>query len=61
VTTLLHSSHFSAEEKLMIRELKKKIRTVTDSDEKRELEQQLNRIIEQAFIKKQLRRRNELK
>jgi hypothetical protein len=61
VTTLLHSSHFSAEEKLMIRELKKKIRTVTDSDEKRELEQQLNRIIEQAFIKKQLRRRSELK
>jgi hypothetical protein len=61
VTTLLHSSHFSAEEKLMIRELKKKIRTVTDSNEKRELEQQLNRIIEQAFIKKQLRRRNELK
>jgi hypothetical protein len=61
VTTLLYSSHFSAEEKLMIKELKKKIRTITDLDEKRELEQQLNGIMEQAFIKKQLRRRNELK
>jgi hypothetical protein len=61
VTILLHSSHFSAEEKLMIRELKKKIRSVTDHDEKKGLEKQLNTIMEKAFIKKQLRRRNELK
>jgi hypothetical protein len=60
VLTLLHSSHFSSEEKLRIRELKRKIRTVTDSDKKVELEKQLNDIMEKAFIKKQLRRRNEL-
>lgn len=58
---MLHSSHFSSEEKLRIRELKRKIRTVTDSDKKVELEKQLNDIMEKAFIKKQLRRRNELK
>ncbi|WP_171978850.1 hypothetical protein [Fictibacillus arsenicus] len=57
---MLHSSHFSSEEKLRIRELKKKIRSVTDLDKKVELEQQLNDIMEKAFIKKQLRRRNEL-
>ncbi|MFE1244943.1 hypothetical protein ACFW35_12490 [Fictibacillus sp. NPDC058756] len=57
---MLHSSHFSSEEKLRIRELKKKIRSVTDLDKKVELEKQLNDIMEKAFIKKQLRRRNEL-
>jgi hypothetical protein len=57
---LLHSSHFSSEEKLRIRELKKKIRSITDTDKKVELEKQLNDIMEKAFIKKQLRRRNEL-
>jgi hypothetical protein len=61
VTALLHSSHFSAEEKLRIRELKKKIRFNTNPVDKRELEKQLNDIIEKAFIKKQLIRRNELK
>jgi hypothetical protein len=61
VRTLLHSSHFTAEEKLMIRELKKKIRSVNVHDEKKRLEQQLNTIMEKAFIKKQLKRRNELK
>lgn len=57
---MLHSSHFSSEEKLRIRELKRKIRAVTDLDKKVELEKQLNDIMEKAFIKKQLRRRNEL-
>lgn len=57
---MLHSSHFSSEEKLRIRELKRKIRSVTDLDKKVELEKQLNDIMEKAFIKKQLRRRNEL-
>ncbi|WP_226537234.1 hypothetical protein [Fictibacillus halophilus] len=57
---MLHSSHFSSEEKLRIRELKKKIRSITDTDKKVELEKQLNDIMEKAFIKKQLRRRNEL-
>jgi hypothetical protein len=57
---MLHSSHFSSEEKLRIRELKRKIRSVTDLDKKTELEKQLNDIMEKAFIKKQLRRRNEL-
>jgi hypothetical protein len=57
---MLHSSHFSFEEKLRIRELKRKIRSVTDLDKKTELEKQLNDIMEKAFIKKQLRRRNEL-
>jgi hypothetical protein len=61
VTALLHSSHFSAEEKMRIRELKKKIRSNTNPVDKRELEKQLNDIIEKAFIKKQLIRRNELK
>lgn len=57
---MLHSSHFSSEEKLRIRELKRKIRSVTDLEKKVELEKQLNDIMEKAFIKKQLRRRNEL-
>ncbi|MGA4721289.1 hypothetical protein [Fictibacillus nanhaiensis] len=57
---MLHSSHFSSEEKLMIRELKKKIRHETDAQEKKELERQLNHLIEKAFIKKQLMRRKEL-
>ncbi|RZT23390.1 hypothetical protein [Fictibacillus sp. BK138] len=57
---MLHSSHFTAEEKLMIKELKNKIRTVNIPDEKKKLEQQLNAMMEKAFIKKQLRRRNEL-
>ncbi|WP_416731151.1 hypothetical protein [Fictibacillus sp. JL2B1089] len=57
---MLHSSHFSSEEKLMIRELKKKIRHETDAQEKKELERQLNDLIEKAFIKKQLMRRKEL-
>ena len=57
---MLHSSHFSSEEKLMIRELKKKIRLETDAKEKKELERQLNDLIEKAFIKKQLMRRKEL-
>ncbi|MGM0804183.1 MAG: hypothetical protein ACQET8_05545 [Bacillota bacterium] len=57
---MLHSSHFSSEEKLMIRELKKKIRLETDAQEKKELERQLNDLIEKAFIKKQLMRRKEL-
>ena len=43
----------------MIRELKYKIRTVNIPDEKKKLEHQLNTIMEKAFIKKQLRRRNE--
>jgi hypothetical protein len=60
VIGLLHSSHFSAEEKLLIREIKKKIRTVNEQEEKRSLEKQLNEIMEKAFIKKQLMRRNEL-
>jgi hypothetical protein len=60
VRILLHSSHFSSEEKLRIRELKRKIRSVTDPDEKKEFEKQLNDIMEKAFIKKQLLRRNEL-
>ncbi|MBH0164759.1 hypothetical protein IHV12_07510 [Fictibacillus sp. 7GRE50] len=58
--TLLHSSHFSSEEKLMIRELKKKIRHESNVKEKKELERQLNNLIEKAFIKKQLSRRKEL-
>ncbi|MFC0238059.1 hypothetical protein ACFFJJ_17305 [Fictibacillus phosphorivorans] len=58
--TLLHSSHFSSEEKLMIRELKKKIRHESNVKEKKELERQLNNLIEKAFIKKQLLRRKEL-
>ncbi|MBH0170353.1 hypothetical protein [Fictibacillus sp. 18YEL24] len=57
---MLHSSHFSSEEKLMIRELKKNIRLETDAQEKKELERQLNDLIEKAFIKKQLMRRKEL-
>jgi hypothetical protein len=57
---LLHSSHFSSEEKLVIRELKKKLKSTTDQEERKELERQLNSIMEKAFIKKQLRRRNEL-
>jgi hypothetical protein len=60
VITLLHSSHFSSEEKLMIRELKKKIRHESNVKEKKELERQLNNLIEKAFIKKQLLRRKEL-
>jgi hypothetical protein len=60
VIDLLHSSHFSSEEKLVIRELKKKINETTDLGEKKELERQLNSIMEKVFIKKQLRRRNEL-
>ncbi len=44
----------------MIRELKKKIRLETDAQEKKELERQLNDLIEKAFIKKQLMRRKEL-
>lgn len=44
----------------MIRELKKKIRHETDAQEKKELERQLNDLIEKAFIKKQLMRRKEL-
>ncbi|MBH0172639.1 MULTISPECIES: hypothetical protein [Fictibacillus] len=57
---MLHSSHFSSEEKLMIRELKKKIRHESNVKEKKELERQLNNLIEKAFIKKQLLRRKEL-
>ncbi|MBN3554800.1 hypothetical protein JYA63_11025 [Fictibacillus nanhaiensis] len=57
---MLHSSHFSSEEKLMIRELKKKIRKESNVKEKKELERQLNRLIEKAFINKQLLRRKEL-
>ncbi|MET3729169.1 hypothetical protein ABID52_002750 [Fictibacillus halophilus] len=57
---MLHSSHFSSEEKLMIRELKKKIRLESDVLEKKELERQLNNLIEKAFIKKQLIRRKQL-
>lgn len=57
---MLHSSHFSSEEKLMIRELKKKIRHESNVKEKKELERQLNKLIEKAFIKKQLLRRKEL-
>ncbi|MBH0161409.1 hypothetical protein [Fictibacillus sp. 26RED30] len=57
---MLHSSHFSSEEKLMIRELKKKIRHESNVKEKMELERQLNNLIEKAFIKKQLLRRKEL-
>ncbi len=60
MNTLLHSSHFSSEEKLMIRELKKKIRLESDVLEKKELERQLNNLIEKAFIKKQLIRRKQL-
>ncbi|WP_156499133.1 hypothetical protein [Fictibacillus phosphorivorans] len=57
---MLHSSHFSSEEKLMIRELKNKIRKESNVKEKKELERQLNRLIEKAFIKKQLLRRKDL-
>ncbi|WP_153238815.1 hypothetical protein [Fictibacillus phosphorivorans] len=57
---MLHSSHFSSEEKLIIRELKKKIRKESNVKEKKELERQLNRLIEKAFINKQLLRRKEL-
>ena len=57
---MLHSSNFTSEEKVMIRELKKKIRIETDTQEKTELERQLNTIMEKAFIKKQLLRRKEL-
>ncbi len=44
----------------MIRELKKKIRLESDVLEKKELERQLNNLIEKAFIKKQLIRRKQL-
>ncbi|WP_229754291.1 hypothetical protein [Fictibacillus barbaricus] len=57
---LLHSSHFTSEEKVMIRELKKKIRIEMDTQEKKKFERQLNTIMEKAFIKKQLLRRKEL-
>lgn len=60
VIRLLHSSHFTPEEKVMIRELKNKIRIEADTQEKKELERQLNTIMEKAFIKKQLLRRKEL-
>ena len=60
VIRLLHSSHFTSEEKVMIRELKKKLRIEKDTHEKKELERQLNTIMEKAFIKKQLLRRKEL-
>ncbi|MDM5316984.1 hypothetical protein QUF49_13335 [Fictibacillus sp. b24] len=57
---ILHSSHFTSEEKLMIRELKNKIRNESDSLARKDLERQLNSMIEKAFIKKQLLRRKEL-
>ncbi|GGB60172.1 hypothetical protein [Fictibacillus barbaricus] len=57
---MLHSSHFTSEEKVMIRELKKKIRIEMDTQEKKKFERQLNTIMEKAFIKKQLLRRKEL-
>ncbi|WNB90791.1 hypothetical protein [Bacillus sp. NEB1478] len=57
---MLQSSHFSSEEKFVIKELKKNIRAAANPEEKKELEKQLNSIMEKAFIKKQLRRRNEL-
>lgn len=60
VISILDSSHFTLEEKLMIRELKNKIRNEDDSETRKGLERQLNTIMEKAFIKKQLLRRNEL-
>ncbi|MCM3719268.1 hypothetical protein [Fictibacillus phosphorivorans] len=57
---MLHSSHFSSEEKLKIRELKKKIGSEENLEKKVAYEKQLNEIMERVFIKKQLRRRNEL-
>ncbi|KZE69359.1 hypothetical protein AWM68_03580 [Fictibacillus phosphorivorans] len=58
--SILDSSHFTLEEKLMIRELKNKIRNEDDSETRKDLERQLNIIMEKAFIKKQLLRRKEL-